>query len=141
MKFQFTYNSIYEYLDAVLPKNATDADVVLAKKAYRKLYNSAMKIHRRKILKHITISLTKAEHQRLQCISKQRDLSLYDYIRHTSLKPNPALIPQNLLNQIEQGMMELWDVMEEAEENGVELESINDKLENLERTIQKLKIL
>lgn len=141
MKFQFTYNSIYEYLDAVLPKNATDADVVLAKKTYRKLYNSAMKVHRRRVLKHITLSLSKVEHQRLQCISKQRNLSLYDYIRHASLNPNPALIPQNLLNQIEQGILELWDVLEEAEENGVELESINDKLENLERTIQKLKIL
>lgn len=142
MKFQFKYNSIHEYLDEVLPKNASDQDVVLAKKAYRKTYNSALKIHRRKVLKHITLSLSNAEHQRLQIFSKQRGMSLYDYIRHSSINPNPALTPQNIINQIEQAMMELWDVLEEAEEANLNnaMDSINDKMENLEKTIQKLKI-
>lgn len=134
-----TYNSLHEYLEAVLGPipNSTDSDVIQAKRAYWKLYYARYRREKRKSRKEFTLGF---DREKLQFIHRKKgNLSVSGFLYHavdTALNDTPAMVfDKKLLGQIDQHLAQLIDLLEELLEtkgtySNEELLKIMEALEN-----------
>ena len=140
-KWEFPYQGLHDYLDKHLSSKSSDVEITKAKKVYKGLYNSALKKYRREVLEHLTISFTKMEHKRLLDIAQKQDVSVYQYIKHSSLSVHPLLLPTKKLVNLQQEMMEILDLLDDLQDQFQEQRLFNNlkhKVEKLDQQILKL---
>ncbi len=139
-----TYNSLHEYLEAVLGPipNPTDTDVIQAKRAYWKLYYARYRREKRKSRKEFTLGF---DRDKLQFIhQKKGNLSVSGFLYQavdTVLNDTPAMVfDKKLLGQINQNLAQLIDLIEELlETNGTHSnEELLEKMDALANQFAEL---
>lgn len=144
MAQDFPYKSLHEYLDKVfVGLTPSENEIVQAKKAYWKAYNTNLKQNQRRKRKEVTVALDKKEWQSL-LERRSPNQSLHDYIKewlthHINNSPIVANIIVQDTSQIEQQLFVVCDYLEGLvyQRRHIDKDSIAG-LENLLHQLQKL---
>ena len=138
---------MWEYLDSIgVLENGTDAEIKAAKRSYRKKYFLEYKRSQRKKRPEYTLNFNEAngEHNKMQLAAKQHNMTVTQflcaavrgYLERKYIVPNNnqiALLDQ-LLSQV---LNEIQSIARKKEKFFWER---NDKLEFIEKRIEKLEI-
>ena len=115
----WTFNSLHDYLDLIFKdKTPNENEIINAKKAYWKIYNTKLKQSQRKQKKEVTLSLDKKMLE-LLCLKLTTNQSISDYIK--------KIINENLLIEVSNHTYEKEDLLKIEQQ----LFTIIDYLESL----------
>ncbi len=138
MKSDFPYKSVHQFLDEVFKSidEPTSKQIKEQKKIYWRMYNSALKVRRRRLLKYIALSINRSDFSELQRQAFAVDETVYDLMKERILNSDRPMLPIKLICRIHQTVFELLD-----ESSNLESQSMQQKLTELEDMVHHLRSL
>ena len=127
MTEKFPYTSVHQYLDEVFKnqENVSNRDVKVAKRTYRKMYNTALKRRIRADTTEITLRFTKQEITKLKLVfSKAKSISkeLKKLIQHFLNTGIFEISDKIDTSKIEQELFTISEYLEQVLEESLEIQ-------------------